>query len=88
MSSESEIAQSFKFLKEQSKAKKISNMEYSTLMLIDKGYDVNIRNNGVHLIVKHNDKIVDFWPSTGKFIVRNGCTSRGVKNLIKELNKA
>lgn len=83
----SEIGDCFKALKERNKAKKLSNIESSTLMIMDKGYDVDIKNNGVHLIVSHNNKVVDFWPSTGKFIVRNGKTGRGVKRLIKELEQ-
>jgi len=83
----SEIGDVFKIIKEKKKEKKLSNIEHSTMMLIDKGYDVDIRNNGVHLIVDWNDKTVDFWPSTGKWMVRGGKTSRGVKGLIKELEK-
>jgi len=83
----SDIGDDFKFLKERSKQKKLSNIESSTLMLLEKGYDVDIKNNGVHLIVDWNDKTVDFWPSTGKWIVRGGKTSRGVKGLIKELER-
>ena len=83
----SEIGGCFKALKERSKVKKLSNIESSTLMVMDKGYDVYIKNNGVHLIVSHNNKVVDFWPSTGKFIVRNGKTGHGVKRLIKELEQ-
>jgi len=83
----SEIGDVFKAIKEKKKGKKLSNIEHSTMLLIDKGFDVDIRNNGVHLIVDWNDKTVDFWPSTGKWMVRGGKTSRGVKGLIKELEK-
>lgn len=83
----SDIGDDFKFLKERSKQKKISNIESSTLILLDKGYDVDVRNNGVHLIIDWNDKTVDFWPSTGKWIVRGGKASRGVKGLIIELER-
>ena len=88
MSQSSEISEAYKFLKERSKAKKLSNIESSTLMLLDKGYDVEIKNNGVHLIVDWNDKTIDFWPSTGKWIVRGGKTSRGVKGLIKYIEQS
>ena len=79
----SEIGETFKILKERSKKKKLSNIESSTLMLLEKGYDVDIKNNGVHLVIDWNDKTIDFWPSTGKWIDRNGKTSRGVKGLIR-----
>tara|TARA_R110000850_G_scaffold29047_1_gene80460 strand:+ start:445 stop:720 length:276 start_codon:yes stop_codon:yes gene_type:complete len=82
-----DVGEDYKALKERSKQKKLSNIESSTLMLLEKGYDVDIKNNGVHLIVDWNDKTVDFWPSTGKWIVRGGKISRGVKGLIRELDK-
>jgi len=82
-----DVGEDYKALRERSKAKKLSNIESSTLMLLEKGYDIDIKNNGVHLIVDWNDKTVDFWPSTGKWIVRGGKTSRGVKGLIRELDK-
>tara|TARA_R110002012_G_scaffold212505_1_gene383585 strand:+ start:559 stop:813 length:255 start_codon:yes stop_codon:yes gene_type:complete len=82
-----DVGEDYKALKERSKLKKLSNIESSTLMLLEKGYDVDIKNNGVHLIVDWDDKTVDFWPSTGKWIVRGGKTSRGVKGLIRELDK-
>lgn len=82
-----DVGEDYKALRERSKAKKLSNIESSTLMLLEKGYDIDIKNNGVHLIVDWNGKTVDFWPSTGKWIVRGGKTSRGVKGLIRELDK-
>lgn len=74
------------FLKEQSRKKRASNQENSTAILRATGVKFEQKNNGVHLIVKHNDKVVDFWPSTGRFI----CRSRkkddfGVFNLLKYL---
>ena len=82
-----DVGEDYKALKERSKKKKLSNVEFSTMALIERGYYVDIKNNGVHLIVTWNDKTVDFWPSTGKWIVRGGKTSRGVNRLMKELDK-
>jgi len=82
----SEIGDVFAALAERKKLKKKSNIEHSTYLLIDKGFDIDIRNNGAHLIVSHNSKIADFWPSTGKFNIRGESGyGRGVKNLIKKM---
>lgn len=51
---------------------------------------VSSNNNGVHLIVKHGDRVVDFWPSTGKWIDRaqRGVHMRGIFRLLKHLGIA
>jgi len=82
-----DMAEVFKGMKQHSKTKKQSNLEYSTKLIKDAGFDVQVKNGGVHLIVCWNNKVVDFWPSTGKWIVWGGKTSRGVKGLINFLNK-
>ena len=83
----SDIGEVFAALKVLKKEKKLSNIEHSTYLVIGKGFDVDIKNNGVHLIVKNKGKTADFWPSTGLWQVRSGKRSRGVARLIKELEK-
>jgi hypothetical protein len=74
------------FLKEQSKKKRASNQENSTAILRALSLKFEQKNNGVHLIVKHNEKTVDFWPSTGRFICRSGKKGDyGIFNLLKHL---
>lgn len=68
------------------KEKKRSNKEYSTELLKNKGVKYESRNAGVHLIIHTEDGLIDFWPSTGKFITRKGVSGRGVKNLLKLCN--
>lgn len=83
MSETSEIAEMFKEHKEERRIKKQSNLEYSTELLRANGIKFESKNNGVHLIVEGKDCKIDFWPSTGKFIDRNGNSGRGVMNVIK-----
>jgi len=83
----SEIGDTFKIIKEQNKVKKQSNLDYSTALLLETKFSVSINNGGVHLVVANNGVIVDFWPSTGKWIIRGGITSRGVNGLIRFLDK-
>ncbi|MFK2876938.1 hypothetical protein [Rhodanobacter hydrolyticus] len=63
--------------------KKASNLASSTDLLRERGVDFEQKNDGVHLIVRGVGNVVDFWPSTGKFIVRGGRTGRGVFNLLR-----
>ena len=81
----SDLAETFRLMKEHTKAKKLSNLEHSTQLLIDKGVEFESKNGGVHLIVSNNGIIADFWPSTGKFQIRGKGYSRGVKNLLNQL---
>ncbi len=81
----SDLGDDFKFMREIKKAKKLSNLEYSTKLLIDKGVEFESKNGGVHLIVSHNGLIADFWPSTGKYQIRGGGYSRGVRCLLSKL---
>lgn len=68
---------------EQKKEKKSSNKEYSTNKLISEGVDFESKNGGVHLIVTGKKCLIDYWPSTGKFITRDGKNGRGINNLLK-----
>jgi len=82
----SEIGEVFKIIKEEGKKKKAKNLVSSTQILADKGIQFESKNRGVHLVVNHNGKIADFWPSTGKFNIRGEVGyHRGVKNLLKKL---
>ncbi len=68
------------------KEKKEANKMSSTELLTDSGIEFETKNYGTHLIVSHNDKVADFWPSTGKWAIRpSGDYRRGVFKLIKEL---
>ena len=64
------------------KAKKLANKISYIKILIKNGVDFEVRNNGVHLIVTGKEGLIDYWPSTGKFIVRGGETGRGIRNLL------
>lgn len=78
----------FKAWNEVKKAKKLNNMESSTEILEGRGIEFEAKNGGTHLIVQHNGKVADFWPSTGKYNVRGSSQyRRGVYNLIADLIK-
>lgn len=71
--------------KEARKEKKEANQESSTEILNGSGVKFESKNFGRHLIIQGEGEKVDFWPSTGKWIVRNGREGRGVRKLLKYL---
>lgn len=82
-----DMGDDFRAMKVVSGEKKSGNKKFSTKMLSDNGIDFESKNGGVHLIVNADGPIIDFWPSTGKFICRKtGRESRGVKKLIKHVD--
>lgn len=75
----------YKDIKEFSQNKRAENREKSTNILIDYNINFESKNEGAHLIVKGSELIIDFWPGTGKYIVRGGEEGRGVFSLLKLL---
>lgn len=72
--------------KEESQKRREFNRNSSAQILRDKGIAFDEKNLGAHLIVKHDGKVADFWPGTGKYQVRGtGKYKRGVFNLLKDL---
>lgn len=70
--------------KQESMDRRANNRENSASILEEKGIKFERKNMGAHLIVHGQVIVVDFWPGTGKWIVRGtGKTGRGVFNLLK-----
>lgn len=70
--------------KEDGKRRKKNNAKSSANMLSMNGIGFESKNDGLHLIVKHNGRVADLWPSTGKFNIRGDKRYfRGVRLLIK-----
>lgn len=74
-------------LKAVSQARRKTNRERSCAMLRFLGVAFEVRNEGAHLIVRHEGKTIDFWPGTGKFKPRERAAQygRGVFNMLKLL---
>lgn len=79
----SETVEIFGCLKDESKQRRAGNRENSAHILTENGISFESKNANAHLIVYGHSITVDFWPGTGKFIVRGGKTGRGVFNLLK-----
>lgn len=83
--SDSEMGEMWAAHHEARRQKRASNTEYSTQALIDAKVHFRPYNNGAHLIIQHEGKVVDFWPSTGLWQPRNGTPKRGLVRLLKYL---
>lgn len=63
--------------------KRAINREESRKLLERGGIPHTVHNDGAHLIVSLNNYTVDFWPGTGKWIIRGvGRSGRGVLNML------
>lgn len=78
-----DMGEMFNGWREAKKEKRAQNTQSSTELLTEKGVQFVSKNGGAHLVVTGKDCVIDFWPSTGRFIARNGKHGRGVFNLLK-----
>jgi hypothetical protein len=69
----------------------LPSVQESTQLLIDLGIDFTVHNNGLHLIIRCDRGIIDFWPSTGRWVLRGdgGCNPKGrsVQTLLGYINR-
>ena len=82
----SEIGEIFGAMREAGRERRRSNLERSTALLQERGVRFESNNGGIHLIVRGGGLVVDYWPSTGLFIVRgSGRKGRGGFNLLEKV---
>jgi len=85
-----DMGEVFNEMKRYKQERRASNTEKSTQILVDRGVKFDSKNGGAHLIVYADcGKVIDFWPSTGKFRVRGQKKFQGgvfklLKKYIKE----
>lgn len=79
-----DMGEVFNDMREFKKAKRASNTQSSTELLEKHGISFQSKNGGAHLVVWAGNYDVDFWPSTGLWIVRGQDTyrHRGVRKLV------
>lgn len=73
--------------REESKERRAHNRENGLAALKERSIHVEQKNNGFHLIVKHGDKVVDYWPGTGLWMDRavQSMRRRGIRSLLTHL---
>ena len=69
--------------REARKKKRKSNREYSLGFLKRKNIPFVELNNGVHVRLVFGEETIDFYPSTGLYILKDGTRDRGIFNLWK-----
>jgi hypothetical protein len=85
MNEGNEVTEMYRELRNLSSGKRSHNRMASRQLLQKHQVSFTTHNNGVHLIVKHNDHELDFWPGTGKWVSRKDRTvkGRGVHALLR-----
>ena len=78
-----EIYQYFTEQREARKKKRKSNKEYGLEFLKRKNIPFVELNSGVHVRVVLDGENIDFYPSTGLYILKDGTRGRGIFNLWK-----
>lgn len=84
MSSSEEWRENNRAIKNRRRRNKVSSIN----LLTEKGITFSKFNNGTHLVVTHEGKMIDFWPSTGAWRYRHTSdteTHRGVFEMLKSL---
>lgn len=77
-------------VKAASQEKRAGNRESSATILRNRGIPFESKNWDAHLIVKPqgSDEVIDFWPGTGRWIVRSTKHKGfGVFNLLKHIEE-
>lgn len=83
----SDMADIFNGWREHKRAKRVSNTEQSTQLLIDADIPFESHNGGAHIVIKAGNAVYDFWPSTGLWWLRpTKIKHRGVFRLIQVIN--
>jgi hypothetical protein len=85
----SDMGDDFNALRKMKQEKRADNREASAAILSRAGIVFESKNNDAHLIVLAGAMVVDFWPGTGKWIVRGGSSMphRGVRKLVEYVEK-
>lgn len=80
----SEIGETFAALKEVSRAKRAANVLSSAELLAQAGIAfTDLNDDGIHLRLLVGRQLIDFWPSTGRWMLKGSPRKhRGVKSLI------
>lgn len=79
-----DMAEGFREMTKHRKLNRANNTVASTSLIHKAGMEFESKNGGAHLIISARGETIDFWPSTGLWIVRSTKQrKRGVFNLIR-----
>lgn len=87
----SDLADDFRALKEhrrKEKEKRHSDSSEAREQIRREALDVEEKNNGLHWIVRTEKETIDFWPTSGRWMVRgNKAQGYDGRSLAKRLTK-
>lgn len=79
----SDAIEAFQFMKQRRKEQHSDRRDFAPEFLTENGIPFTTKNGGAHLIVEGKTCYIDFWPGTGRWIVRDGKTKGfGIRNLV------
>lgn len=83
-----EAADSMGAMKAVQQYQRSQNREAAPAKLNAAGIDFQSSNGGAHIIIKHGDAVIDFWPGTDKWKFRGDFKNRhGIQSLIEFCNR-
>lgn len=84
-----DMAEVFREMTKYQKEKRRNRLIANTEKLKAANVNFESKNNGVHIIINHNGKIIDFYPSTGLFWDRKNPKNkkRGIDKLLKYIKE-
>jgi hypothetical protein len=87
-----DMGDDFRAWKQAKVEKRASNRLGGAALLTKHGIAFDTRNDGAHLLVRHEGRTIDFWPGTGRWIDRahpfSCINGRGVFRLLKHMGVA
>lgn len=84
-----DMAEVFREMTKYKKEKRRNRLLANTEKLKAANINFEPKNNGIHIIISHNGKTIDFYPSTGLFWDRKNPKNkkRGIDKLLKYIKE-
>ena len=79
------MGEMYKEWRVQKKEKKVINLRNNLNMLNELGITYSSKNNGIHLQLNGENGIVDFYPTTSRWIARSGICGTHINYKFKEV---
>lgn len=80
-----EIATLFTEMRRKTRDARTATRDFAANELRKHGIEFKSMHLGSLLIIEHNQKVVDYWPGTGRWSNRAGGKGFGIRNLISHL---
>ena len=81
-----DMAEMYRAIDDEIKRRRANSLAENTARLQELGLAFKSHNSGYHVVITHNGKTVDFWPSTEKWRDRSNNRIQGtMRKLLKHL---